>query len=389
MSIKETASALFQTDRDHVSVYFAPGRVNLIGEHTDYNGGYVFPAALTKGTSMAIAKRSDQTITFRSAQFDQIVTIDSTELAYDKTHGWANYPKGVLVELQKQFGELPGLDFYFDGNIPNGAGLSSSASIELVATYGVADLLSFSLTRTEMAFMCQRVENDYIGVNSGIMDQFAVANGQKNQALFLNCKTLDTELVPLELGAYKLVITNTNKRRGLADSKYNERRSECEAGVEKLRALFPAIETISDLTIEEWESSKHVIKDDVIVARLQHVVSENGRVQKAVSALKQNDLETFGQCMLDSHKSLRDLYEVTGEELDVLFDLQGKEQGCIGTRMTGAGFGGCTISIVHEDHIKPFITNVSTAYEKAIGWAPECYVSDVGDGVKALEEATI
>ncbi|NGP43970.1 galactokinase [Bacillaceae bacterium SIJ1] len=384
VNVKEQAAALFSQEANAFLTYFAPGRVNLIGEHTDYNGGYVFPAALTKGTYLAISKRNDQQVVMKSAQFDQTVSLDLQSLDYDDAHDWANYPKGILREFVTNHAFDTGLNFYFHGNIPNGAGLSSSASICLVTAYALNDLFHFKVSKTDLAFLCQRVENNYIGVNSGIMDQFAVAFGKEDHALFLNCETLEKELIPLTLGAYQLVISNTNKRRGLADSKYNERRSECDKGLKELQQEIPTLQNLSDVTIDLWKKNRSALTDPTVAKRVEHVVQENARVVAAVQALKTNDLEHFGKLMIESHESLRDLYEVTGNELDTMFDLQKKEAGCLGTRMTGAGFGGCTVSIVHKDHTDQFIDNVTKAYEKAIGWSPEMYVSNIGDGVKSL-----
>lgn len=365
-------------------LYFAPGRVNLIGEHTDYNGGYVFPAALTIGTYLAAATRDDGIIRFQSANFDQVVECTVDDLSFQKSHQWSNYPKGVLLEFQKLGYNIPGLELYFHGNLPNGAGLSSSASIEMVTAYFLNSLLNAPLSRSDLAKLCQRVENQYIGVNSGIMDQFAVGLGKENHALFLNTHTFEHELIPLDLASYAIVITNSNKQRGLAHSKYNERRSECEQGLSDLQAAGYTFETLSDLSIDQFPEVESNFRSTKIAQRIAHVVSENHRVVRAVQLLKEGDLEGFGQLMCDSHRSLSTDYEVTGAELDLLFSLQVEASGCIGTRMTGGGFGGCTVSLVDTQLIDAFIEYVSPRYTRETGLTPEFYVSQAGDGVYKL-----
>ncbi len=366
------------------SIYFAPGRVNLIGEHTDYNGGYVFPAALTIGTYLAVGKRTDQIIRLQSANFEQIIECSVDDLSYQQSHQWGNYPKGVLNEFQKVGYDLPGLELYFYGNLPNGAGLSSSASIEMVTAYFLATLLNAPLSRTDLATLCQRVENGYIGVNSGIMDQFAVGLGKEHHALFLNTHTLEHDLIPLDLANYKIVITNSNKQRGLSDSKYNERRSECEQGLSDIQAAGYAIETLSDLSVHQIQEVASVVRSAEIAQRVAHVVSENDRVTRAVQLLKEGDLEGFGKLMGDSHQSLSIDYEVTGPELDLLFSLQADAPGCIGTRMTGAGFGGCTVSLVDHQSIDSFTEHVKRHYTEKTGLTPEFYISEAGEGVYQL-----
>ncbi len=372
----------FSFDRlTDVRVFFAPGRVNLIGEHTDYNGGYVFPGALTNGTYMVIKLRDDGEYHLRSANFDTSVVFRNSDLRFDPKDDWGNYPKGIIAELAKLGVDLPGATIYFYGNIPNGAGLSSSASIGMVTAYGLTQCSGVDIDRVTLAKLCQRMENDFIGVSTGLMDQFAVGMGKKDHALFLNTSTLEYDQVPLILKGYKLVITNSNKRRGLADSKYNERRRECEMGLEQLRKKQPNLSHLGEVTEEMFAELGPVIEDELIYRRVRHVVTEDARVLAAVSALKAGELQTFGELMKASHLSLREDYDVTGVELDTLFDLQASAPGCIGTRMTGAGFGGCTVSIVHEEEITAFQTVVSKGYEKKIGYKPTFYVTELGDGV--------
>jgi galactokinase len=374
---------------DNVHMFFAPGRVNLIGEHTDYNGGYVFPAALSMGTFMVVRLRQDNMYHLRSKNFDLIVSFSGDELIYKAEDDWGNYPKGILKELyieaKKQGVSIKGADVLYYGNLPNGAGLSSSASIGMVTAYAFATLNHLSLTTKELAFICQCMENHFIGVNSGIMDQFAIGLGEKDHALYINCCTTDVQKIPLKLGNYKIVITNTNKRRGLADSKYNKRRSECENGLSILKKHFLSIRSLSDLTIVDLPKAKELIKDDTVYCRVRHVVTENDRVLKAIDALKKGDLLTFGEHMRQSHISLRDDYEVTGKELDALYNIQKDVEGCIGTRMTGAGFGGCTVSIVHGEKISAFEQTVARLYKEETGLTPSFYISEIGDGVKEIE----
>jgi galactokinase len=369
-----------------VKVFFAPGRVNLIGEHTDYNGGYVFPAALTYGIWLYARKRNDQRVLFHSLNFDKTTDCSLGSLEYKEEHDWANYPKGVIVEFLKVGTELEGLDLLFYGNIPNGAGLSSSASIELVTALALNTMFNQNYETIDLIKMSQQAENQYIGVNCGIMDQFAVGMGKLNNAILLDCQSLEYEHTPMDIDGYKLVITNTNKRRGLADSKYNERRSQCEQGVEQLQTYLPHINSLGDVSLEDWNMYKTKVNDLTIRNRVEHVINENLRVLQANKVLKASKLEEFGQLMLQSHESLRDLYEVTGFELDTLFDIARNVKGCIGTRMTGAGFGGCTISLVEEERVEEFKKIVHEQYVKLIGYAPSFYVCDIGDGATEITQ---
>ncbi|MBZ5753120.1 galactokinase [Metabacillus rhizolycopersici] len=373
-----------------VRIFFAPGRVNLIGEHTDYNGGYVFPAALTFGTWAAVCPREDGIYRFQSTNFEKKVESSVSELIYKEEDDWANYPKGVLKELllelagPEKFNHYNGADFLFYGNIPNGAGLSSSASIELVTGLALSKLAGIDIPMIELVKLAQRAENCFVGVNCGIMDQFAVGMGKKGQAMALKCDTLEYHYVPVKIDGYKIVITNTNKRRGLADSKYNERRSECEQGLELIHAEMPHVKSLGDVSLEGWEKVRHVIKDDVISRRIEHVITENERVIEAMKALEENDINQFGRLMKKSHESLRDFYEVTGVELDTLFEEASKIDGCIGTRMTGAGFGGCNVSFVKEDAVDTFKAKVAEKYTEKTGLVPTFYICEIGDGAKEM-----
>ncbi|MFC7393944.1 galactokinase [Scopulibacillus cellulosilyticus] len=374
---------------DDIRVFFAPGRVNLIGEHTDYNGGYVLPAALSKGTYMAVSLRSDREFYLRSANFPDLkINFSLDELVYKKEDDWGNNPKGVISELKKAGASIKGADIYYYGNIPNGAGLSSSASIGMVTAFGLSHMYKLPADIKKIALICQNMENDFIGVNTGIMDQYSVGFGKKEHAIFIDCGSMTHELVPLHLGDYKFVITNTNKRRGLADSKYNERREECEKGLLEIQKSYPVCQTLSDVSLEMFEKVKENL-NPTIRKRVRHVVTENRRVIDAVSELKSGNLKTFGKLMVASHESLRDDYEVTGEHLDALFDAQKTCAGCIGTRMTGAGFGGCTISIVHKDNVPSFKKSVKNNYESQTGLEPNFYICEVGDGVKEITKEGI
>lgn len=377
-------------DDEGVRCFFAPGRVNLIGEHTDYNGGYVFPAALTFGTYALVKPRNDGMYRFRSMQFAAEADVAVSAIEYRKEDDWANYPKGVLAELMKLEGgahapELRGADILYYGNVPNGAGLSSSASIELATALAISSLADIAIPMLELVKLSQRAENRFVGVNCGIMDQFAVGMGKRDHAVMLKCDTLDYQYVPFRIDGCKLVITNTNKRRGLADSKYNERRQQCEDGVELLKEKLPRLENLGELSLEQWEQVKSAISDPIIRNRTEHVVTEDDRVLRARSSLEQGDLATFGKLMNASHESLRDLYEVTGFELDTLYEVASAVEGCVGTRMTGAGFGGCNVSIVKDEAVETFQRTVAEQYTAKTGLVPSFYVCEIGDGAKELQ----
>ena len=373
-------------DTEGVRVYFAPGRVNLIGEHTDYNGGHVFPCALTIGTYAAVREREDRKLCFYSANFKEkgIITSSLDDLVFKKEDDWANYPKGVLWALgEHSYHAHKGMDIVYFGNIPNGSGLSSSASIEVLTGFIAKELNGFDYDLIKISLISQYAENKFNGVNCGIMDQFAIAMGKREHAIFLDTSNLEYEYAPIELGDAKLVIACSNKKRGLGDSKYNERRSECEEALARLKTVVD-IETLGDLSEEEFENHKSVIKDEILIKRARHAVYENQRTIHAVEALKGKDIEKFGALMNASHVSLRDDYEVTGIELDTLVESAWKQEGVIGARMTGAGFGGCTVNIVKNDAIDSFIEKVGKAYEEKIGYKADFYVVEIGDGPKEL-----
>jgi len=360
-------------------LFFSPGRVNLIGEHTDYNGGYVFPCALNYGTYLLIRKINDNLLRFSSVNFSNDEETELQQNIERKAGKWSNYPLGVINEFLKKGIKLSGLELLFYGDVPNGAGLSSSASIEMVTAVAINDIFGADLDRLELVKMSQRAENEFVGMNCGIMDQFSVGFGWKDHAIFLNCNTLNYENVPVNLNDCILIITNTNKRRSLTDSKYNERRAECEKAVGLLQA-YRSINNLSELTTDEIPVLEKYITDHTILRRARHVVSENGRVLEAVRALKENDLVRFGELMNASHDSLKDDYEVTGTELDTLVYEGRKLPGVIGTRMTGAGFGGCTVTIVKKDSSGEFMTRLAESYSKKTGLVPDFYLPEIGNG---------
>ncbi len=372
-----------------IRAYFAPGRVNLIGEHTDYNGGHVFPCALTIGTYGVARKREDKKLRFYSMNFEHLGVIESSVegLQAEKKADWTNYPKGVMWAFGERGMKVEqGMDLLLFGNIPNGSGLSSSASVEVLTGYILKDLFGFDVSNQDLALIGQFSENNFNGVNCGIMDQFAIAMGKADHAIFLDTATLHYEYAPIRLEGAKIVISCTNKKRGLGDSKYNERRSECETALAEIQEVV-GIQALGDLTEEQFEQYKSAVKDEIRVKRAKHAVYENQRTLKAVEALKNNDVKLFGELMNASHVSLRDDYEVTGIELDTMVEEAWKIDGVIGSRMTGAGFGGCTVSIVKDEAVDTFIEKVGKAYEEKIGYAGDFYVVEIGDGPVKLSEA--
>ena len=380
-ALLEKFSQIFGDSAD-AGVYFAPGRVNLIGEHTDYNGGHVFPCALTIGTYGVARKRTDRKLRFYSLNFESLGIIESSldDLKPFKEADWTNYPKGVMWAFEEKGMKLPcGMDLLLYGNIPNGSGLSSSASVEVLTGFILRCLFGFEVSNQELALIGQFSENKFNGVNCGIMDQFAIAMGKKGHAIFLDTADLSYEYAPVALKDARIVIACSNKKRGLGDSKYNERRSECEEALADIKKHMEIV-TLGDLTEEEFENAKKYITRDVCRKRAKHAVYENQRTMKAVAALKGNDIAKFGELMNASHDSLRDDYEVTGVELDTLVEEARKIKGVIGSRMTGAGFGGCTVSIVENAAIETFKEEVGKAYAEKIGYAADFYVVEIGDG---------
>ena len=368
--------------QDGTRAYFAPGRVNLIGEHTDYNGGHVFPCALTIGTYGAAHKRTDRQLRFYSMNFEKVLVKNSSldDLVPSEDAGWTNYPKGVIWAFEKRGFKLPcGFDMVIYGNIPNGSGLSSSASLEVLTGFILRDLYGFDVTNQDLALIGQYSENNYNGMNCGIMDQFAVAMGKADNAIFLNTADLSFEYAPIHLEGSKIVIANTNKKHKLTDSQYNARRSACEESLAQMQKVVN-IKGLGDLSIEEFEKYKYAITDPDRQLKAKHAVYENQRTIEAVAALQAGDIRRFGELMNASHVSLRDDYDVTGEELDTLAEEAWKIPGVIGSRMTGGGFGGCTVSIVKDEAIETFKKQVGDAYQKKIGYDCTFYTVEIGDG---------
>ncbi len=370
--------------------YFAPGRVNLIGEHIDYNGGFVLPAALSLGIRAAVRPREDGVITLRSLNAPGCFEVDlDADLEFDPRHGWANYPKGVMAYLRKDGYALQGCDIVYSGDLPVGAGLSSSAAIEVVTAYlllhrsaraACGSEMGDSIDRIWLAKLCQRVENEYVGVGCGIMDQFAVANGKAGHAILLNCDTLAYEYVPVSLGDYRLVIINTGKRRALGESKYNERRAQCQAALRIIRQH----RDVPNLCQATMEDACRWIDDPIPLKRVRHVISEHLRTMEASRLLSSGYLREFGWLLTESHQSLREDYEVSGSELDTVVELALASGACLGARMTGAGFGGCAIALVESNALAQFQDFVRSHYVQKTGLHPEFYVSEIGDGVRRV-----
>ena len=383
--VKTKFEELFGNEGE-IKEYFAPGRVNLIGEHTDYNGGHVFPCALTMGTYAVARKRNDNKLRLYSMNFEKIGVLESTidDLKYNPKEDWINYPKSMIWAMKNDgFNIDKGFDIVYYGTIPNSSGLSSSASIEVLTGFVLKDMFNLDVDMTKIALLGQKAENKYIGVNCGIMDQFIIANGKKDCAIFLDTANLEYEYAPVKLENAKIVIMNTNKKRGLGDSKYNERRAECEEALKELQQKLN-IKSLGDLTEEEFEENKDLIKSKIRQKRAKHAVYENQRTIKAVKALKENKIDLFGKLMIASHNSLRDDYEVTGKELDTLVEESLNQEGVIGARMTGAGFGGCAVSIVKSDKVDDFIKNVGKEYKEKIGYEADFYTVEIGNGPTIL-----
>lgn len=383
--LRSNFATIFGAEADYT--FFSPGRINLIGEHTDYNGGHVFPAAISLGTYGAARKRDDNLLRFYSANFEDkgIIEVPLENLRFEKEHNWTNYPKGVLHFLQKAGHVIDkGMDVYVFGNIPNGSGLSSSASLELLTGIIAERLFDLKLERLDLVKIGKQTENEFIGVNSGIMDQFAIGMGADQRAIYLDTNTLEYDLVPLDLKDDVVVIMNTNKRRELADSKYNERRAECEKAVEELKQKL-SIATLGELNEWDFDEYSYLIQDENRLKRARHAVLENQRTLQAQATLQAGNLEKFGRLMNASHVSLEHDYEVTGLELDTLVHTAWEQEGVLGARMTGAGFGGCAIALVRKDAVETFQKNVGQKYEEVVGYAPSFYVAEIAGGSRVLD----
>ncbi len=383
MNIEDLKAAfrnLYGCEAEHA--YFAPGRVNLIGEHTDYNGGLVFPCALSFGTWLLISRRSDSQNSLHSLNMDFAATIDNSIFAASPKE-WIKYPAGVMKEFADRGHHVFGYNMLFAGNVPLGSSLSSSASIEVVTALMLNDVYHTQLNMTDLVKLSQHAECDFVGVKCGIMDQFASGFGKKNHAIALDCATLDYEHVPFRIDGYKLLITNTNKPHSLVASKYNDRRRECEDAARILAEKYP-IKFLCELTEEQFETSKHLIKNQIVRNRAEHAVYENARVHKAIAALKAGNLAFFGQLMNASHRSLKDLYEVSCFELDTLAENAQQYDGVLGSRMTGGGFGGCTVTLIQADKVDAFMAHIAPLYKEQTGLEASFYIADIGDGAQKL-----
>ena len=364
-------------------IFFCPGRVNLIGEHIDYNGGMVMPCAITMGTTLLVAKNDDNIFRFRAVDFPETTDV-AQQSSYIKTgYEWFNYPVGVIHEFTQAGIELSGLDFLFSGNLPIGSGLSSSASIEVLTAHALNELFNGGMSKVELALLGKRVENDFMGLNSGIMDQFAVAMGKDSNAVLLNCDTLDYEYLPFEIGDYVLAIVNTNKPRKLVESKYNERFNECRTALKQLQQVL-SVDHLCEVSIEDFNKHRALINDTTVENRALHVISEDQRVKDARQALVSGDIKRFGELMYASHASLQSLYEVSGIELDTIVDFCKTFDDCIGARMTGAGFGGCAIALVKKDSFDDFGKQLTQYYNEKVGYQPGVFSSVIAEGVRTI-----
>lgn len=370
----------YQGEREDIRIFKSPGRVNMIGEHIDYNGGNVLPAAISMHTTVLARRRDDDIVRLMATDLNYIVQAKLDRLEEYRDYKWGNYQLGVAAQLIEEGYKLTGCDMLFEDKVPLGSGLSSSAAIEIATGLAFSKLNGYEIPMKEMAKICQRAEHNYVGVKCGIMDQFASAMGKKNNAILIDCKTLEHRYIPLETKEYKIVISNTNKKRSLGDSAYNERRRECEDALDELKTAFPEIEFLCDLNPKQLHENINLIKDENRKKRAIHVVNENERVLKSVAALEKGNIETFGKFMIESHESLRDKYEVSCKELDVLVEVALKQKGVAGSRMTGAGFGGCTVSLVNSDDVDDFIQNVGEEYKKQTGIEASFYITSAADG---------
>ena len=386
--LKSRFFQVFESERGKaVKLFFSPGRINLIGEHIDYNGGFVFPAAITFGTYAAVTTRDDGKVALYSGNFenDGIIEFALTDLERQPDEPWSVYVKGVIdVFVKAGFHIGQGFNAYIEGTIPNGAGLSSSASLELLIGQILEHLNDLVVSGVEKAKLGQKAENEYVGVSCGIMDQFAIAMGRRDQAIKLNTMDLSYEYAACDLGDYRVLIMNTNKQRLLADSKYNERRGECEAALALLQRVVK-IDYLCDLTVDAFVAVSGVLEEGDLYRRAKHAVGKNERVKLAMAALSEGDLVAFGELLNLSHVSLRDDYQVTGDELDAIVSLAWAQDGVLGARMTGAGFGGCGIALVHKDKLDEVREAIAVGYEREIGYAADFYVASIGDGVRVLE----
>lgn len=382
MTIEQLKSAYEAAYQKSVTdIFFSPGRVNLIGEHTDYNGGFVFPCALSFGTYLLMAPNNEHRINFRSLNIDAVYSLELTQLTTPLPNkAWANYPLGVIAQFIKRGVSITqGYDILFWGNVPAGAGLSSSAAMEVVTAFAFNELLGTGYDRTELAKIGQASEHEFAGVMCGIMDQFASAQGKKDHAIYLNCDTLEFDLVPVKLEGIKVVVSNTHSPHHLDSGAYNDRVRQCQLAVQQISAVRP-IKNLAELSQADFNQVENAITDEVAHRRARHVVGEVQRTKDAVEALQQGNIELFGKLMTQSHISLRDDYEVTGLQLDSLAEAAWKVDGVLGSRMTGGGFGGCTVSLVRDEAIPTFIEQVGAEYTEKTGLKADFYIAEIGDG---------
>lgn len=365
---------------ENIRIFQSPGRVNMIGEHIDYNGGHVLPAAITMSTTVLARKTNDKRVRLIATDLNYVVQADLDRLEYYKDLKWGNYQLGVASQLMAEGYELEGCEMLFEDKVPLGSGLSSSAAIEVAAALAFSRLNGHEIPMKEIAGICQRAEHNYVGVKCGIMDQFASAMGKENHAILLDCKTLEHRYIPLETKDYRIIIANTNKKRSLGDSAYNERRSECEKALLELKTAYPGAEFLCDITPGGLRENIGLIKDENRKKRAMHAVDENHRVMESAKALEKGDMGEFGRLMTESHESLRDKYEVSCFELDTLVGAALKTGGTAGSRMTGAGFGGCTVSLVKTESVDEFIEKVGTEYEEKTGLTASFYISPAAAG---------
>ncbi len=381
----------FGGNENEIRIFASPGRVNLIGEHIDYNGGSVLPAAITLGTTIAARVRNDRKLIMEATDLKDHVEINLDTIDNYKDLWWGNYQAGIAKELMLDDLELIGADMLYDDTLPHGGGLSSSAAIEVATALALTVFANEKAGKEEnvdmikMALIGQRAERNYAGVACGIMDQFASAMGKENCAVLVDCATLKYKHVPLDLGDCSIVITNTNKKRSLITSKYNERCSECARALADIQAVLPEIKLLGELSVKQFEENKNTIKCDICRKRAEHVVYECDRVAESVKALQFGDIKKFGELLNQSGDSLKELYEVTGVELDTLVEAARSVEGCVGSRMTGAGFGGCTVSIVKNDAIENFKETVHKIYTEKIGYVPSFYITTPGDGGREIK----
>ena len=384
--LKEEYLKIYHESENPILIASAPARINIIGEHIDYNGGYVFPAAIDRYLYVAIRKRNDNKIFYKDLFYHDAYEFDiNDEFEYNKEYHYGNYLNGVLTVMKRRGYKFPcGFEMMIASNIPSAGGISSSSALECGFAWAVSELYGFNIDRKEIALMGQQSEHEFMNVNCGIMDQYVISTAKANTAELLDCAKIEHEYVPLNLGHYKFVVMNTKKKRELADTKYNERRAECEKGLEMLKAAGVDVPNLCSLTVEQFEANKSAITDETILKRVRHVVTENKRVLDAVEALKKDDLETLGKLLYESHESLKNDYEVSCEELDTLVSMASEMDGCIGARMTGAGFGGCAIALVKANRADAFMGKMNVAYTKAIGHDGGFFSCSSGDGVKTV-----